>query len=41
MSLPRLATMALLYGLPLGGLMAIAMSFADPLHRASAPMFPL
>lgn len=39
MSLPRLATMALLYGLPFGALMAIAISFADPSRRASAPMF--
>ncbi len=38
-TLQRLATMSLLYGLPLGVLMAIAMSFADATQRATTPMF--
>lgn len=39
MTLPRLATISLLYGVPFGALMAVVISFADPARRATAPMF--
>lgn len=44
-SLVKLAALALLYGLPVGGLAAIAIAWLEPVSRAEAPVaaagFPL
>lgn len=45
LSLVRLAALALLYGLPIGGLACLAIAFLEPVSRAEAPFaavgFPL